>query len=97
MRTLLKKDSLSANNPNGPKWFPVTPSQVQFGVWDASYVADYRTVQWYVQSLLSDRCNQSLRAGGPLQWGSDTELYATFSNFQVTCYDPNDNPVSKWP
>ena len=46
VRTLLKSQSLSSLNPSGPKWFPETPSLIQFGVWDASYAADPRTVDW---------------------------------------------------
>ena len=46
VRRLLKSESFSSLNPSGPKWFPVTPSLIQFGVWDASFAADPRTVDW---------------------------------------------------
>ena len=45
VRFLKKSESFSAVNKS-QTWFPVTPSLVQFGVWDASFSSDPKTTQW---------------------------------------------------
>jgi beta-glucanase (GH16 family) len=46
VRRQLKEESLSSLNPSGPKWFPDTPSLVQFGVWDAGFTPNPNTTKW---------------------------------------------------
>ncbi|KAJ2999900.1 hypothetical protein HDV02_001419 [Globomyces sp. JEL0801] len=81
IRIVNKADSISKLNPNGPKWFPTTPSLIQFAVWDAGRVG------------LSDYTWQ----GGPTEWGTKTRLTSFWEYVDIECYDDDDQIVQKWP
>ncbi|KAI8893484.1 concanavalin A-like lectin/glucanase domain-containing protein [Globomyces pollinis-pini] len=83
VRTLMKEKSFSKLNPLGPKWFPTTPSLVQFALWDGGYPGSSEgTRNW---------------AGGAIDWGSKQELVANYESVMIECYDEKDNIVPKWP
>ncbi|OAJ37148.1 hypothetical protein BDEG_21211 [Batrachochytrium dendrobatidis JEL423] len=82
LRTLNKNTSVSPLTPPGEKWYPSTPSLIQISVWDGGASPNAGTSNW---------------AGGPIPWGSQTVLSATYEYIDIQCYDDNDQPVPKWP
>ncbi|KAI8894888.1 concanavalin A-like lectin/glucanase domain-containing protein [Globomyces pollinis-pini] len=72
VRTYSINDRLAVEGmtPRGEKSFPVTPSRIQIGIWDAG----------------SGPEGTSIWAGGPIPWGSATQMQASFGNLVVECY-----------
>ncbi|KAI9202133.1 concanavalin A-like lectin/glucanase domain-containing protein [Polychytrium aggregatum] len=65
-----------------PFWYPVTPSQIQFALWDAG--DNPGTAGW---AGAPDWSNMDPTYG----------RYAIFEYVDIQCYDDNDSPVPKWP
>ncbi|KAI8893482.1 concanavalin A-like lectin/glucanase domain-containing protein [Globomyces pollinis-pini] len=83
VRSLKKSESKSKSDPSGPAWYPITPSMVQFALWDGgSPESAEGTRKW---------------AGGPINWGGKDTLTANFQSVEIQCYDDKDQPVPKWP
>ncbi len=71
-RTVLQNTSTSPRIPAGERWFPNTPSQIRFAMWDAGSSADPKTRAW---------------VGGPIQWGYDNAIVAIIEYVDVVCYN----------
>ncbi len=71
VRRYQKNSKPSPMTPIGEKWFPQTPSQVQFSVWDAGSSESSGTRDW---------------SGGPIPWGEDNSFKAVVHSFSVECY-----------
>ncbi|KAJ3279694.1 hypothetical protein HK104_001239 [Borealophlyctis nickersoniae] len=82
VRTIYKENSTSPMTPAGERWFPSTPSLIQFSVWDGGSSTSEGTRTW---------------AGGPINWGSNNVLTAVYDWIDIQCYDYDNNPVSAWP
>ncbi|KAI8902152.1 concanavalin A-like lectin/glucanase domain-containing protein [Globomyces pollinis-pini] len=83
VRTYSIDDPLTVTpmTPRGEKSYPVTPSNIQFGIWDAG----------------SGPAGTSNWAGGRIPWGSATQFSAIIESVYFQCYDNNDQPVNEWP
>ena len=91
VRTYSIDDPLtSSSNAPGEKYFPSTPSQVQLGVWDGT---------WLIITIGGGDPSPGVSAwaGGKVPWNGNPSFAANFEYVDIQCYDNNDNPVPKWP
>ncbi|KAI8908420.1 concanavalin A-like lectin/glucanase domain-containing protein [Gorgonomyces haynaldii] len=75
-------NAVSKMTPPGQRWFPTTPSLVQFSVWDGCKDGISGTCTW---------------SGGPVNFKSVSQYTASFDYVDIQCYDDKNNIVEKWP
>lgn len=74
-------NAVSPMTPRGQRWYPTTPSQVQFSVWDGCKAGNNGTCGW---------------SGGPITWTGNA-YQSEFEYLDIQCYDDKNQEVPKWP
>ncbi|KAI8918142.1 concanavalin A-like lectin/glucanase domain-containing protein [Entophlyctis helioformis] len=84
VRVLERDSSFSATNqiPPNERWYPSTPSLVQFSVWDGGAAGSAGVADW---------------AGAPIAWGNRDMVSATVEYVDIHCYDDRGAYAPRWP
>ncbi|KAI8847358.1 concanavalin A-like lectin/glucanase domain-containing protein [Chytridium lagenaria] len=84
IRTYTRAESLYDGEleGKGERFYPSTPSMIQFGAWNGGDSTSPGLSSW---------------AGGPVPWGDRTFFEAEFGPLNVQCYDDKNRPVPMWP